>query len=268
MAKQWTHLKAYNTQSQAVEAVRKWQLQQLDDASTLRAIELLYDLSIVLVVGSGRTVSGCLPAMLNTGGSRKNIWSAVYIDKAREYRTLTDLVSMWQREYSKERILKRLSDTPSLTVVGRIAPTVSCDHVAWRQWIAFVCARTALKRKELHGCWRAQAREAMLGAIKSRSDNYLKGSQRSAISSWLDRARRAPPNEINPGRIQNREHHHHRPTSAQKHSGRFSEESLWGIRSIHLVCRTSPGLSHSRRQSAQNQHCRTGNHRYRLARDT
>ncbi len=131
--------------------------------------------------------------MLNTGGSRKNIRSAVYIDKAREYRTLTDIVSMWHREYSKERILRRLADTPSLTVVGRIAPTVKCDQGAWRQWIAFVCARAALKRKELHGCWRAQAREAMLGAIKSRSDNCLKGSQRSTISSWLDRARRSPP---------------------------------------------------------------------------
>ena len=52
VAKQCTYLKAYNIQSQAVEAVRKWQLQQVDDASTLRAIELLYDLSIVLVVGS------------------------------------------------------------------------------------------------------------------------------------------------------------------------------------------------------------------------
>jgi hypothetical protein len=33
----------------------------------------------------------------------------------------------------------------------------------------------------------------MLGAIKSRADNFRKGAQRSAITSWLNRAKRPPP---------------------------------------------------------------------------
>jgi hypothetical protein len=83
--------------------------------------------------------------------------------------------------------------SPSLTVITRATPTLNSHTPEWRRWISFVTARAVLKRKELHGCWRALAREKMLGAIKGRSDAYALGAQRSAISSWLTRAKRAPP---------------------------------------------------------------------------
>jgi hypothetical protein len=92
---------------------------------------------------------------------------------------------MWQRQFDKERILERLTICPALTVIARAAPTCSSTHVEWRDWIRFVAQRAVLKKKELHGCWRAKAREAMLGAIRTRSDGFAKSSQRNAIVSWL-----------------------------------------------------------------------------------
>ena len=116
-------------QLQAEESVRKRSLHLASDAETLADIERFYDSMIVLLVGSWRTVAGCLPSMQHTGGSRKNIWSPIYAEKAREYRTMLEVCAMWARQASKEKILKRLNMSPSLTLIHRSAPTASCSHV-------------------------------------------------------------------------------------------------------------------------------------------
>jgi hypothetical protein len=186
-------LKLLPTQERAEEMVRKWHVGEATDEETLEAIENLHDTSIALLVGSWRTVAGFLPSLHQTGGSRKNIWSQDYVDKAREFRVLQDITSMWERQYPKECIIARLQHAKAFNSVAATAPTLACDHVTWRDWVAAMRIRAKEKRKELHASWRTKARESMLGAIKARSDNFLAGAQRSAISSWLNRSRRTPP---------------------------------------------------------------------------
>jgi hypothetical protein len=53
--------------------------------------------------------------------------------------------------------------------------------------------RAKLKRSQLHGCWRAKQKKAMIGAIDSRSLRFKSGAQRLAIVSWLNRDKRSSP---------------------------------------------------------------------------
>jgi hypothetical protein len=193
VAKQWKRLGLTAVQQSAEDAVGLWRKGVASDAAALTHLEVFCDALIVLLVGAWRTVSGCLPMTQSTGGSRKNIWSTAYVAKAREYRTLVDITSMWQRWTPKEAILDRLTLCPALSAVAGATPTLNSNHVEWRDWIRFVATKARAKRGELHGVWRAKARTAMLGVIKSRSDGFAKGAQRGAISSWLNRIKRPPP---------------------------------------------------------------------------
>lgn len=190
VAKQYTRLKIAHIQARAEAVVKQWTEGEATDESTLAILDEFYD-AIIVLLGSWRTAAGFLPSVQRTGGSRKNIWSVEYVAKAREFRVLKDIVHMWKQQYPKSCILARLEHANALASIAAAAPTEACDHVVWRDWIAWMDTKATAKRKELHGSWRIKARESMLGAIKARSDGFLRGAQRSAISSWLNRARRA-----------------------------------------------------------------------------
>jgi hypothetical protein len=144
VAARWKSLHIESLQAAAESAVDEWLHHSAADAPTLLGIEMFHDAAIVALVGAWRSSCNCLPSLFKTGGSRKCIWSVVYVEKAREFRTLTDIVSMWARQYFKQLILDRLAMSPSLTVIARAAPTLNSNTPEWRRWISFLTARAVL----------------------------------------------------------------------------------------------------------------------------
>lgn len=206
LAKRWTKLKVETRLQQAETAIDEWNQgrdRELDgqgltdwgtaDPHVIQCLDTATEAAINSFVGAWRTVSGRLPTNRMTGGKRKDLWSRQYETNVREFRTLTEIGTLWAKHKNKQGILNRLMLSPTLMPQLEPIPEIESHHTQWVYWIRRTTAMATLKRKELHGSWRAQQQKQMMGFVKWRSKQYESGSQKMAIASWLKRAKRPPP---------------------------------------------------------------------------
>jgi hypothetical protein len=159
------------------------------DPGILLHLDLVFETLVSSTVGAWRKARNCLPSYQLTGCKRKDGWSVVFVQKARNLRCLLDVSSMWQRNtFSREAILHRASDLQGMSNTLGSAPSPNAYHVEWRQWIAHVRSRVPILRGELHGVDRKRMQTQMQEAIQKRDERWAAGRKRQCIASWLQRA--------------------------------------------------------------------------------
>ena len=202
----WERCKVAKKQEQLELAVERW-LQTRDheadergesdwgkcDRHVLWRLNRCAEAATEALTGAWRRVTNKLPSCQQTGGRRKDEWSEEYAKQARQYRTLTDVVSMWRRQYSKEQITDRVGIDKEVRKKVGDPPRVDGGHAAWKEWVSRVTMAAEAKRSDLHCDWRRKQREAMHDFIQKRSENFACGVQKMAIASWLKKAKRPPP---------------------------------------------------------------------------